>query len=216
MSVHPFVCSMCKSLFKAPFPSIHINFKHRSRILVTQGTFLAISGESWRADMENISIFVIFYPLVNKSIYKSLSVRLFVYWICKSLIKTPFPSIHINFKHRHGILVTQETFLAIFGANWKTDEENIPIFVILHPIVNKSFYKSLSIRLFVRWICKSLNKTPSHQFISTLSIDSNSKWLNQNMSLLTHVSMLFLRNNLQFVYKFSPFTALGREEIHIL
>ena len=109
-SVRLFVHLIYKSLIKTPFPLFHINIKHRPRIFVTQGTFLAISGESWRADMENISIFVIFYPLVNKSIYKSLSVRLFVYWICKSLIKTPFPSIHINFKHRFGILVTQGWF----------------------------------------------------------------------------------------------------------
>ena len=120
LSVCPFVRSMCKSLFKAPFQSIHINFKHRFGILVTQGAFLAIYDDNWMTDMENISISILYFPSFNKPIYQSLSVRLFVRSICKSLFQSPFPSIDMNFKHRFGILVTQGTFLAIYDDNWMT------------------------------------------------------------------------------------------------
>ena len=51
-----------------------------------------------------------FFPPINKPIDKSLSVCPFVRSMCKSLFKAPFPSIHINFKHRFGILVTQGAF----------------------------------------------------------------------------------------------------------
>ena len=68
-------------------------------------------------NIEDISISVFFFPSSNKPIDKSLSVRPFVRSMCKSLFKAPFPSIHINFKHRFGILVTQGAFLAIYDDN---------------------------------------------------------------------------------------------------
>ena len=110
LSVRPFVRLMCKSLFKAHFPSIHINFQHRFGILVTQGAFLAIYGDNCMTHVEDRSISVFFFLLSNKPIDQSLSVRPFVRSMCKSLFKAPFPSIHIKFKHRFGILVTQGAF----------------------------------------------------------------------------------------------------------
>ena len=82
-----------------------------------------------------------FFPSSNKPIDKSLSVRPFVRLMCKSLFKAPFPSIHINFKHRFGILVTQGGFLAIYGDNCTTHMEDILISVFIFPSINMPIYK---------------------------------------------------------------------------
>ena len=100
---------------------VSLSLKHLSHQFIST---LSTDLESlWRRERFKLSMVTIvwhiwkiyqfpcsFFPPINKPINKSLSVRPFVRSMCKSLFKAPFPSIHINFKHRFGILVTQRWF----------------------------------------------------------------------------------------------------------